>query len=201
MMLAKDSYCHHFGSVTIKDEVAKKSEADFYLNGRRTFYQTFGIDPWGTGFCFDVTFAEQQVVETHSHVEILGINCGMGSNSLKIKEQLKEYYRNTDTWLYNITDDKSYLADLGGVSDEAKLISVIDELKTYLAGKKFHYVVWELPFLSTCKFERVFDCCWNALAPNGHMFFRLNASCRHAILKKYNTFKLLKNDWVLLVKR
>jgi hypothetical protein len=54
-ILAKDAFCFHFGSVTIKDDVGRKNidEAAGYARGRLEFKNAFGIDPWGTGFCYD----------------------------------------------------------------------------------------------------------------------------------------------------
>ena len=147
LMLVKDAYCHHFGSVTLKDEIKRQNEEKYYLDGRREFYRAFQVDPWGTGFCYDTVFIDRVVEDCQGHAEILGINCGLGSNSLRIKEQLKEHCHNLDVRLSNIVSDPRFLADLAGISDEVQTVSRLKELKKYLAGRKFNYILWEDPFL------------------------------------------------------
>ena len=200
LMLAKDAYCHHFGSVTIKEDVAKRKEAEteFYLKGRQAFYRNFGIDPWGTGFCYDAAFMQCVVEENHAHAEILGINCGMGSNSLKIKEQLKEYWHNTDVRLCNITDDPAFLTDLDGISDEAKLITSITDLKQFLHGKRFQYVVWEEPFLTEQLFISVFEACRERLRVGGQLFLKLTEQREDSLLQVHLTMTDIADNWILL---
>jgi len=200
LVLAKDAYCHHFGSVTLKDEVRQQNEQKYYLEGRRHFYQAFGVDPWGTGFCFDPVFLDRVVGEEHGHTEILGINCGLGSNSLKIKEQLKEYCHNVDTRLCNITDDASFLADLKGISDEADIISTIKKFKEFGQGRTYQYIVWETPFLTSYKFKTVLSCCLEMLAPVGKLLIKLTNQSRAHIPQRFPTRKELGNEWVLCEK-
>lgn len=200
LMLAKDAYCHHFGSVTIKEDVAKQkeAEAEFYLKGRQAFYRNFGIDPWGTGFCYDAAFIGCVAEECHGHVDILGINCGMGSNSLKIKEQLKEYWHNTDVRLYNITDNPVFLADLRGISDEARLLSDITALRRFLCGKTFRYVIWEVPFLPEQQFKSVFEACYASLATEGILLLKETEQGKKTLLNFELNIKKLGDNWNLI---
>lgn len=197
MMLAKDAYCHHFGSVTLKDEIAQQNEQKYYTEGRQEFYNAFGVDPWGTGSCFDPVFLDRVVGEDQGHTEILGINCGLGSNSLKIKEQIKEYCHNVDTRLSNITDDPSFLADLKGISDTAETVSTIKGLKDFLKGHTYQYIVWETPFLAKYKFKTVLNCCMDTLSPNGKLIIKLTSQARALISRDFPNRKELGNDWTI----
>lgn len=200
LMLAKDAYCHHFGSVTLKDELQQQNEQKFYLKGRQEFYKAFGVDPWGTGFCFDPIFINRVVGEEDGRVEILGINCGLGSNSLKIKEQIKEYCHNLDTKLSNITDRSEYLQDLRGVSDEAAVVSSIKELKSFLRSRFFRYIVWETPFLTQYKYTTLLECCLNSLEDNGILMIKLNEQCRKTLRQNFQQKRELGNDWIVIKK-
>lgn len=200
LMLAKDAYCHHFGSVTLKDEIAQQNEQKYYLEGRREFYKAFGVDPWGPGFCFDGVFLNRVVGEQHGHVEVLGINCGLGSHSLKIKEQLKEYCHNTDVNLCNITDDSKFLQDLRGISDEAFAVSTLRDLKDTLQRRPYQYIVWELPFLTKQKFKTLLECCLEALSPDGKLFLKLTVQNKDMMMRKYPQKTELGDDWIVLVK-
>lgn len=172
MYLAKDSYCHHFGSVTIKDDVTRQNEAKYYAEGRIKFMAQFGIDPWGTGFCYDPAFLDRVVGEHTAHTEVLGINCGMGSNSLKIKEQIKEHCHNTDCILTNVTDDERYIPELTGVSDSAVLVRKIKQFKQLLQGRSFDYIVWDAPFLIQYEYSVLIELCKKHLTSRGKLFFR-----------------------------
>lgn len=175
MMLAKDAYCHHFGSVTLKSEVQKHGELDYYLNGRKEFYRAYGVDPWGTGCCFAVPFMRRVVGNETAHVDILGINCGMGANSLKIKEQLKEYCHNLDVTLYNITDRAQFVSDLNGVSDQTNMVCDLKQLKKYLGQRKYQYIVWEDEFLSATSSKELIALLKSALSSGGSLFFKQNS--------------------------
>lgn len=150
MMLAKDSYCYHFGSVTLKDETKNYKDREgnegdntFYLQGRKDFYNVFGIDPWGTGFCWDPGLFQHLPCNEKGHIDILGINCGIGSNPLKVKESIKENVHNLDVKIYNITDEKCYIEDLKGVSDSAEYIENLVNIEDIINGMKFNYIIFE----------------------------------------------------------
>ncbi len=197
MVLAKDAYCHHFGSVTLKSEIEKQNTEKFYLEGRRGFYDWFGIDPWGTGFCYTPAFLRRVVGEHTGHVEVLGINCGMGSNSLKIKEQIKEYCRNTDCTLSNLTDDARFAGDLKGIGDYAEHLSKIKEFKEFLYQKKFDYIVWDDPFLTQFKFSTLLELCKEHLASNGKLFLRKTEQSQKHFAQCTEDCKL-NEEWAVL---
>lgn len=175
LMLAKDAYCHHFGSVTLKSEVQKQGEQEYYRKGRKEFYHAYAVDPWGTGFCFAEPFIKKVVENKTDHVNILGINCGIGANSLKVKEQMKEYCKNVDVTLYNITDCVQFIPDLKGVSDHADTVFDLNHLKKYLGQTKFQYIVWEDEFLSATSAKELIDLLKMALVSDGSLFFKQNS--------------------------
>lgn len=201
MMLAKDAYCHHFGSVTLKDEIQQHNEQRYYLEGRQEFYKAFGVDPWGTGFCYDPIFCNRVVDDEHNHVEVLGINCGLGSNSLKIKEQIKEYCHNTDCGLTNLTDDVRYLKDLQGISDQVAVTTAIKGFKTAISQHVFQYIVWETPFLEKYKFSTLFDICIEHLDKNGKMLIKLTRQSQKYFKQKDINRTELGSDWILIRKQ
>lgn len=174
LMLAKDAYCHHFGSVTLKNEIQKQNEQNYYLEGRKEFYRAFGVDPWGSGFCFDPVFFNRVVKDEPGHVEILGINCGLGSNSLKLKEQIKEYCHNTDVTLTNITDVSAFMEDLAGISDNAYLVNQMKDLNTFFSDKKFKYIIWEEKFLCKYNGRLLLGLCLQHLCGDGIFFVKKN---------------------------
>ncbi len=142
-MLAKDSFCYHFGSVTLKDD---KVYNDSFAKGRKTFEKIYGIDPWGLGFCYDYNLFEALPCNDTEEVNVLGINCGLGANPLKVKEKLKEVAHNLNVTVYNITDEKRYLQDLESVSNQVKYIpeqQMQQMMGQVFPGVKFKYIIFE----------------------------------------------------------
>lgn len=199
-VLAKDAYCHHFGSVTLKDEIQQYNEQKYYTEGRIEFQRMFGVDPWGTGFCYDPVFLERVVGDDQGHVDVLGINCGLGSNALKIKEQIKEYCHNMDCRLSFLTDDARFLPDLEGVGDDASEITSIKELKCTLNKRTFQYIVWEDALLPRYKFEALLDCIQKSLAPSGKLLLKLTEQNQRLVYRESLNREALGNDWFLFRK-
>lgn len=114
----KDLYAHHFGGVTIKDE---KLVSKDYKEGRRAFLEKNGIDPWGKAFCWSYELFDKLPCDKGDSKQILGINCGLGSNILKIQQEIRENTGNADVKIVTITERERYVPDLLTISDEVML--------------------------------------------------------------------------------
>lgn len=149
LILAKDAYCYHFGSITIKDDVRKineKEKINVYDLGRKEFYQFFNVDPWGKGFCYDLELSKRikkYICNEMDSIDILGIDCGFGSNPLKIKELYKEKNYQGKITLTNITSENSTYLDLKGISDYTYEISRDTIRCDEIANNKYDYIVVE----------------------------------------------------------
>lgn len=142
-ILAKDAYCHHFGSVTLRHDLGKQLEQQrFYREGRAAFFRTFQVDPWGLGFCYDANLFEQWEIKAADNVVVLGINCGLGSNSLKIKECIHEK-GGKGTVLYNATQEIQFLEDLKGISEKAFVFKEFEDIEKETGRKRYDYIVVE----------------------------------------------------------
>lgn len=133
-VLMKDVYCHHFGTVTIEEK------ADKYLRGRQQFFDQYGIDPWGAGFCWNYNLFSQLQCNKNNAKRILGIDCGLGSDPLKIREELKEKTGNFKVKIINFTNNKRYIADLAGISDEVYFHQGWDDILMHLTGN-YDYII------------------------------------------------------------
>lgn len=146
LVLAKDAYCYHFGSITIREDIAKTKQnekADFYSEGRMAFCGVLGIDPWGIGCCFSPELFTLLSCDNTEHTNVLGINCGLGSNPLKVRETIKENAHNLDVCIYNITDNTNVLSDLKGVSDSIMYANNPNVLKNAFPDVLFDYIIIE----------------------------------------------------------
>ena len=199
-VLSKDAYCHHFGSVTIKDDVSKRNEELFYAENKRIFKAFFKIDPWGKGFCYDRSFIDKVVDEKNGHVDILGINCGMGSNSLRIKEQMKEFCHNTDCTLSNITDEELYYPDLKGISNECILISNAGDFEKYLEKRIFDYIVVESVPDIGIPVDVFLKTVTHHLAEGGKLFIKEDYSMTSWIKSNLKITKRYYKNWISCIR-
>lgn len=132
MFLVKDAYCHHCGSVTLKEDRNTNSAAA-YLKGRNDFKKRYGIDPWFK-CAYSYNLFQNIAINKTGPVNILAVNGGLGNNGLKIKELLKENVANRDVFLkYFLTDilyfdDVKYLGDCAVVENSIENLAA-DELK------------------------------------------------------------------------
>lgn len=204
LILAKDAYCYHFGSVTIKDETGKHTEDQkesyrLYTENRKKFEEYFGIDPWGTGFCYDPIFSDFDC-KFEGHIEILGINSGIGANPLKLRELYKEKRHNIDVTLTFVDQDEKYFDEVKAFSDHTARVASIDEVINFAGNTKYHYIVVEEPFrkngISLTDLDRLAD----IMVPDGEVFITTDKEIKSKRFK-CNVFpKESKSVFVNLVK-
>lgn len=137
MILAKDCFCHHFGSLTLGK---KQREENTLMKSRKLFFDKFGVDAWSKGFCFDSSLIDSLTFISDKDINILGINSGLGSNPLKIQDCYKQ--KGLVAKVYNITDDKRYELDLKGVSDFVEVTNKVNFHKAF-NDIKFNYIIFE----------------------------------------------------------
>jgi len=207
-ILSKDAYCHHHGSVTIKDEISTANEQEVYLQGRQEFNSAFGVDPWGVGFCYDphilphIEFFEADVDE---QINILGINSGLGSNPLKIKEMYKEEKHNLNALVYNITNQQNYLDDLRGVSDYVRFEGDLNNI-FILSDKKFpnrfHHIVIDMSFSPSPQYKRLIMNCIDHLKIGGTLCAVLAADQKEYMCKAFPkaSFNSGLQNWLIIKK-
>lgn len=142
-ILAKDAYCHHVGSVTHRHDFdSEKKQIEFYNAGRKRFQEDFGVDPWGTGICYNPDLFVVWRLSRVEQASVLGINCGCGSNSLKIREILRETGAKVGI-LYNATQEECWLQDLKGISDVAFAFSEILDIVEKAGRARFDFIMIE----------------------------------------------------------
>lgn len=173
-VLQKDAFCYHMGQLTIKDDVAKAGEQKFYLEGRRAFYREFGVDPWGTGFCFDPYLLQAIKLYRQPHIDILGINSGLGDNPLQIKECYKERLHNANVTLYCAYQDIVAGQSMAGIADVHKPLRVPRELESVFGGVKFDHIVMEDPFSTSVDLKWLLHVFRARLHPHGSFVLRLS---------------------------
>ena len=120
------------------------SDPQCALEGRKIFFERYGVDPWGTCSCYDTKLFRTWHIPQRKQAVVLGINCGVGSNSLKIKEILKENGAE-DVKLLNCTQEKIYLLYLAGISDDAFVINDLGDIINITGIGIYTFIIVEDP--------------------------------------------------------
>lgn len=206
LVLLKDAFCHHFGSVTIKDELERKTKNEdeikkLYLESCTNFEAFFGIDPWGSGACYDHSFTEFDC-KFDGHIEILGINTGIGANPLKVKELYKENSHNLDARITYVDHDEKYFEEVKAFADECILVNDFPELFVSLKGKRYNYILVEQPFSSNAVSIELIERFADFLVPSGELYLNIGTEIKskvyECIMPKEDEYH---SKWVRLIKR
>ena len=139
LILDKDSYCYHFGSVTINEDNGATIEK--FIKGRIGCLKEFGLDPWGYGYVYDSKFLDMIGLIDSESINILGINSGLGANLLKLKSMFIEEKGNYDVRIDSLTQFKMNEKDLRGISDSCIYDRDMDKIGNF--DHKYNYILYE----------------------------------------------------------
>lgn len=187
LLLAKDAYCHHFGSITIKEEWDREEDDKVYTQGRRDFQEIFEVDPWGIGFCYAPELFQVLPCDKKGRVRVLGVNCGLGGTPLKIREMHKENFHHTDVFIHNITKDKRFLEDLQSVSDQVEYLE--GSIKLDSDSPAYDYIIVEQG-VNDINDVKILKQLFERLNPEGYMIVMYgNEDVRRQIKKSFRDVK------------
>jgi len=187
-ILQCDTFCHHFGSVTLGDAQRKNSTLE---KSRKLFLNKHGFDPWGLGFCYDLNVIKRLDYNITGQVSILGIDAGMGSTPLQIKNELR-HKGNKNTLLYNFTEDEQFMQDLDPYSDHFNLGSV-KNLKSIYNESQFDYVYIGKMLEEYEDFKELLFSLKKIIKKDGQLVFQINNPYNILSLYELSVFKMPQN--------
>lgn len=193
-VLQKDAFCYHMGQLTIRDDVAKAGEQEFYRQGRQAFYREFGVDPWGTGFCFDPYLLQNIPLFRQPHIDILGINSGLGDNPLQVKECYKELFHNMNVTLYCVYQDRVAGQSMAGIADVHTPLQTPKALETVFSEVKFDHILMEDPFSKPVDLRWLLNVFCARLHPHGSFTLRLNEREAELVRERYPKIKCCRGS-------
>ena len=139
LILAKDTFVHHYGSVTFNAEYAKNN---LPVRNRDLFYRKFGVHSWPVGFIdFNVVGLAEYAACGSEPVKLLGAGGTCGASLL----QIKNGYRRMGQYhveLNYLADNPLNLPDLASVCKKS-LFGLPDEVETFFSEEDFDVVVLE----------------------------------------------------------
>lgn len=111
LILARDTFIHHYGSLTMQGDYAKSR----LLERNRSFFRSrFGVDAWGDT-AIDWQMVNLMDYNNQGKVDLLGITLSCGATLLQIKNVFREKGKE-DVNLYYSTEDERYYPDLKSIS-------------------------------------------------------------------------------------
>lgn len=174
-MLCRDTYCHHFGSVTGKAGQVKENTLE---KGRALFRLKHQVDAWGDDFCYDyqaLSFLKSSPLPDPSFgkdAEILGIDCGFGDTLLQIKSYLQGNGRRT--MVSALADnDSPYSEDMKAISDHFYQTKFVCDTLKNLSDAKFDYIYLQRPLEVYQDYDRLLRLIYEKLKPEGLLFFKI----------------------------
>ena len=132
LILTKDTYLHHYGSVTIGE-----SYAAILGRNREFFKNKFGYDSWEASH-IDFNVIDNIIYNIKSEVKILGIGDTCAAKTLQIKNGLKELGSKDIVLDYFALKDE-YVTDLKTICSNVG-VGNMHELYDYVNDRKYDYI-------------------------------------------------------------
>lgn len=209
--LCKDTYCHHFGSVTGKDSQIKENTLQ---NGRQLFLFKNGIDAWGRDFCYDyqtISFIKSSVFPSDSmppnsgsksmnaatirqtndklstyDASILGIDCGFGDTLLQLKSWLNHHERNAS--ICTINTQNTFMDDLNHISSPCIRTDFILNTLQSFDDFSFDYILVQEPLEYYSDFYIFLEELHSKLKQGGFLIFQASNIYYKSFLEKLLNF-------------
>ncbi|MBP2627619.1 MAG: hypothetical protein H6Q68_2330 [Firmicutes bacterium] len=165
LIFAKDTFVHHFGSITINDDYAKLNLLE---RNRRIFFNEFGVDAWDDcTIDFEVVNLIQCGPKDHQDVLILCASCG--GTVLQVKNKLRENGC-SDVTLWTMTEKQKYLQDLQTVSDYA-VLGQFQNITAVCKDKLFDYILIEVDLQGIVNHQTLLQDTIKLLRDDGQLIF------------------------------
>jgi GT2 family glycosyltransferase len=137
LMLAVDTYVHHFGSVTFNEEYAK---SNFAARNRALFMRKFGVDSWAAVW-IDFNIVALAGYGRKGPVDMLGVGRTCGSTLLQVKNMFRK--RGVmDVSMDYLSESEGNLTDLKTICRDCVQSSPADFLRES-GGREYDLIIVE----------------------------------------------------------
>lgn len=196
IILAKDAFCHHFGSVTLKNEPNYLTKQ--HIQGKRDGFQKYtGLDPYERG-CHSYSALFQHLEQRHQgDIHLLALNSRLSSTALRLKESIRWEKNVHSCTLHLATEEPFFLQELQSIGDEVFLYQGLDPLKEHLSSKrnkkdeglKYHYILLEEKLANPTQEAQLVSFLMAQLVPQGSLFVKSPEAETIDLHKKWDTFQ------------
>ena len=179
-ILAKDTFVHHFGGVTLNEVRTKRGNYKSLITMRPVFQKKWGGDPWrsrGHLPCFNQVLENFQVREMP--VRVLFLEPMFGEGLLSIRNYFRRLTK--EVVIDAIVTNERYLMEAGYLADSVKSVASLDHLPDVVRNSYDMIVFGE--FLNILPFSDImslFKKVYGLLKPHGFIY---------SALLNYNSFE------------
>lgn len=189
LILAKDTFVHHFGSITFNDEYLKSDIANINNN---LFYKKFGVYSWNaTMIDFNlVNLINYEKYLRKETIDILGVGPSCASSILQIKNSFK-LYKNYNVNIFYLSEYENNMIDLRTICKSC-IYASYENTKQFFDYKKYDIIILEKDTNEIKNLENIFTDFVSMLENNGSIITTANENT----FNKINTC-LVKNNLIL----
>ena len=137
LILAKDTYVHHFGSITFNEEYTKNDLAQRNLS---IFYSKFGVHPWQASY-IDYNVLNLLEFSSQNDLNLLGIGMSCGATLLPIKNMCRSK-ASRNTKIFYLSGQGDNMAELNTICEYCVRANT-GELLYYFGARLYDYIVVE----------------------------------------------------------
>ncbi len=138
VILAKDTFVHHFGARTFNEEYDK--DKTLAIRNKFLFMQKFGVDPYVAGL-IDYNVLNLLTYNGAENIDILGIGNSYGTTVLQLKNVCKSY-GSKKIGLYYLSELEHSLTELKTICDEC-ICGAADNVQNYFGNRLYDYIILE----------------------------------------------------------
>ncbi len=209
LMLLRDTFCYHFGSITVNSEISQSMQIEktltgneYYTKERAKFYRFYQYDPYFNGGRTSLELFYYLTYNKLQPVDILGIGSGLGGSLYKLKYKIQSYNGNENIFIHCVNDIRAldkvveggydYYANVENSLD----ISIIEQYEN--KGIEFDYILIEDFMPKHMDTKKYFDTLLNILKPNGEIAVQLTNSYIGIKLLSIYPWIQIKNNWAII---
>lgn len=177
LILAKDTFVHHYGSVTFNEEYVKSNIA---ARNNQLFYTKFGIYSWNAAM-IDFNIVNLVDYNKKDSINILGIGPTCGSTLLQIKNK----FRQNGIWnvkIYYLSENEKAIPDLNTICENC-ILTKAKNAKEFFSSETYDYIIVESETSKIESLDKTFEDLTDLLKKDG-MVITTATNETYPIIKK-----------------
>ena len=164
VVLARDTFVHHFGARTFNAEYAK--DPALAIRNKILFIQKFAVDPYVAGL-MDSDVLDLFSYDGTANKNILAIGSSYGGTALQVKNVCR-YFGGDNIRLYYLSERPSNMTELKTICDGCAFCP-LEELESGLGQRTYDYILLESTTHALPGWKNAVKSLYRLLAPGGQL--------------------------------
>ncbi len=165
VILAKDTFVHHFGAKTFNEEYEK--DKNLQIRNKHIFMLKFGADPYLCGLIDYNVINLLTFDKSSENINILGIGKSYGTTMLELKNECR-HHENKNINLNYLSENEKTMIDLRTICNEC-ILGFADNVHIYFGSVLYDYIVLESESHSVTNMESFFVTLYTLLKPGAQL--------------------------------